>query len=333
MNRWLGTAVRLSAALSLCVCLLASAAAFAQAGPQGAPPAAQPAPKLLPGQTSPAVQFDAKRKAVEEAEIAAAKAAEARAEAARAAALKKPGAQWYRGNVITLNAAEPNAGFKATWRFERTEANDIRLTLDEQRKAGPQRGTVMIIGQKALLTRELTLARAGGLMPAVDGPTLLLNLTLRMLERAVPDGPQSVRRERTVSVKDGQSPISIETPSAKGVFLAPWQLTGKVARRGDDVEFDLLLVSRSRSDAKGTNNTVLRGSWRNEERMPPVLPDDVALQGWSLHAIVGVPKEVNRQQAIVYDAIPRQGFASLGDLRRAIELGWPGQPDTAFHKK
>jgi hypothetical protein len=251
----------------------------------------------------------------------------------REAAARKPGAAWYGGNLITLDAVEPKAGFKARWRFERTSGNDIRLVLDEQRKAGPQSGTVLIIGQKALLTRDLVLARQGGLMPAVDGPTLLLNLTLRVLERAVPDGPQSLRRERTVSVKDDAQPLSIETPSASGTFLPPWQLTGKVRRNGESVEFDLLLVSRSRTDPKGTNNTSLRGSWRNEAKTPPELPDDLALQGWSLHAITGVAKEVNRRQGIVHEAIPRQGFATLGELRKAIELGWPGQPDAVYHGK
>jgi len=251
----------------------------------------------------------------------------------RAAAAKKPGAAWYRGNYITLDASEPTAGFKSRWTFERTTGNDIRLVLDEQRKTGPQSGTVLIIGQKALLTRDLVLARKGALMPAVDGPTLLLNLTLRLLERGVPDGPQSVRRERVVNIKDERHALTIETPSAAGTFLPPWQLTGKVVRKGDAVEFDLLLVSRSRADAKATNNTALRGSWRADTRKPPELPDDLPLQDWSLHAIAGVAKEVNRRQGIVYDAIPRQGFATLGELRKAIELGWPGQPDTVYHGK
>jgi len=249
------------------------------------------------------------------------------------AAADKPGARWYRGNLVTLYAAEPAAGFKATWSFERTADNDIRLTLDEQRRSGPQRGTVMIIGQRALLTRDMTLVRPGTLMPAVDGPTLLLNLTLRLLERGVADGPQSVRQERTISLKDEKSPLNIDTPSAQGVFLAPWQLTGKVSRKGDAVEFDLLLVSRSRIDPKGTNNTVLRGIWRQEQRKPPLFADSMALDGWQLHAVTSVPREVNRRQSIVFDAIVREGFGTLGELRKAIELGWPARPDAAFHGK
>jgi len=251
--------------------------------------------------------------------------------AQRAAAAQKPGADWYRGNQITLDASEPTAGFKSRWTFERTSGNDIRLVLDEQRKTGPQSGTVLIIGQKALLTRDMVLARSGALMPAVDGPTLLLNLTLRLLERGVPGGPQSIRRERVVNVKDERQALTVDTPSASGIFLPPWQLTGKVVRKGDAVEFDLLLVSRSRVDAAATNNTVLRGRWRSDERKPLVLADDLALQDWSLHAIVGVPRDVKGKQVVVYEAIAREGFATLGQLRKAIEIGWPGQPDSAYH--
>ncbi|MCE2947881.1 MAG: hypothetical protein ACK515_06210 [bacterium] len=295
---------------ALAVPLLCSAAASAQGqGPSPARPANAPGTPAAPGASTAPTAAD------------------------RAAAAKKPGAAWYRGNYITLDASEPTAGFRSRWMFERTPGNDIRLVLDEQRKAGPQSGTVLIIGQKALLTRDMVLARKGALMPAVDGPTLLLNLTLRLLERGVPDGPQSVRRERSISVKDDVQALSIETPSAAGTFLPPWQLTGKVVRKGDAIEFDLLLVSRSRADAKASNNTALRGSWRSDERKPPELRDDMPLEGWALHAIAGVAKEVNRRQAIVYDALPRQGFATLGELRKAIELGWPAQPDTAYHGK
>jgi hypothetical protein len=298
------------AAAGVVAALLGSASAGAQ-GPASAPPAQSRPPAAAGGE----------------------RAAADRAAADRAAAAKKPGAAWYRGNFITLDASEPTAGFKSRWTFERTAGNDIRLVLDEQRKAGPQSGTVLIIGQKALLTRDMVLARKGALMPAVDGPTLLLNLTLRLLERGVPDGPQSVRREQAISVKDDVQALSIETPSAAGTFLPPWQLTGKVVRKGDAIEFDLLLVSRSRVDPNASNNTALRGSWRSDERKPPELPDAMPLEGWALHAIAGVAKEVNRRQGIVYDAIPRQGFATLGELRKAIEFGWPAQPDTAYHGK
>ena len=282
---------------------------------------------------SPPFLVDLERRAAEEAEPAQRKAAEAKAAAVRAEAMKKPGAQWYRGNMITLSASEPQAGFKAVWQFERTAGNDIRLTLDEMRKPGTQKGTVLIIGGKALVTRELKLVRPGTLMPAVDGPTLLLNLTLRMLERGVPEGPRSVGNQRRVSIKDDKTQIRIETPSATGTFLAPWQLTGTVSRKGEGIDFDLLLVSRSRSDAKATNNTVLRGSWRIEEKKPPVFADDMSLEGWSLYAIAGVQKEVNRQQSVVYDAVAREGFGTLGELRKAIELGWPGQADSVNQKK
>ncbi len=335
----LGAVVAATALSSATVFALGSQPPPASA-PAAPPPASAPAAagssvpgKLAPGQMTPMAPIDLQRRAEEEAELAAQQAAAAKAEAARAAAMKKPGAQWYRGNLVTLNASEPNAGFKAVWQFERSAGNDIRLTLDETRKVGPQRGTVLIIGQKALITHEMTLARVGSLMAAVDGPTLLLNLTLRMLERGVPDGPRSVGRERVISVKDVQNAIVVETPSAQGLFLQPWQLTGKVTRKGGAIDFDLLLVSRSRTDPKASNNTVLRGSWRNEEKTPPVFGDDLSLKGWMLYAISGVSKEVNRQPSIVHQAIPREGFATLGELRKAIELGWPGQPDAVYRKK
>jgi hypothetical protein len=329
---------RIAVLLLLCAPGLALALGSAPPpAPKNAPPdAAQPSQeprKLKPGEISSPTAVDPLRGTPEEAALKAEKAAAEKIAAEREAARKSPAALWYRGNVITLDAAEPKVGFKAQWRFERTADNDIRLVLDEQRKVGPQRGTMMIIGQQALLTRDLTLARPGSVLPAVDGPTLLLNLTLRMLERGVPEGPVAMRRERSVSLSEKTLPINIQTPSAQGLFLPPWQLTGKVTRKGDQFVFDLLLVSRSRTDANAAHNTVLRGSWKNEEKTPPVLPSEMALAGWDLYAITGASRAVGNQAQTVHQAVPRQNFATLGDLRKAMALGWPGLPDSTFHKK
>ena len=323
----------------LAVLLLAPALAFALgSAPPPARPAASAAPaaqpeeprKLKPGEISEPFAVDPMRGTPEARALAAEREAAEKIAAEREAARKAPAALWYRGNLVTLTASEPKAGFTARWKFERTAGNDIRIELDEQRKVGPQRGTVMIIGQQALLTRDLKLARAGAVLPAVDGPTLLLNLTLRMLERGVPEGPEAMRRERPVSVREKTLPINIQTPSAQGLFLPPWQLTGKVARKGESFEFDLLLVSRSRTDDAVSHNTVLRGTWRNEEKKPPVLPDELSLEGWELYAISGESSAATGKPTVSPKPVPRQNFATLGELRKAMATGWPGRPDASF---
>lgn len=332
----------LSATSLLLSAVLAAPVPAVAMGSRGGPPAApaQPTPsqpqpatpeRLEPGQIGRPYPVDPDARAAEQKRAAerSAQAEATQAEEARLKAIQKPAAHWYRGNRVLLEVEEPSAGIKARWQFERNAANDIRLVLDEQRKAGPQRGTVMVIGQKALLTRSLQLARPGSPLPAIDGPALLLNLTLRMLERAVPGGPQSVRAERAVKVTDSSVAIVVDTPTAQGLFLAPWSLTGKVRATPEAVAFDLSLRSRSRTDPDGVHVTTLRGTWRLDDRTPPAFGDDLSLEGWELHSIQPAPVDARRPSPPVWLAVPRPGFATLGELRQAIAAGWPDLPASA----
>lgn len=328
---------RVAATWVLCALAALPAAALAMGGRGGptapptspAPAPGQPLPgapeRLEPGQISRPYAVDPEARAAEEKRAAEerARAEATRAEDERRKVAQKPAAQWYRGNRVLLEVEEPSAGIKARWQFERNTANDIRLVLDEQRKAGPQRGTLMVIGQKALLTRSLQLARPGSPLPAIDGPALLLNLTLRMLERAVPGGPQSLRGERAVKIADSSVAIVVDTPTAQGLFLAPWTLTGKVRANADGVAFDLSLRSRSRTDPDGFHTTALRGTWRLDDVAAPAFGDDFPLEGWQLHSIQPAPVDARASAPPMWLAVPRAGFATLGELRRALASGWP----------
>ncbi|MFN7753533.1 MAG: hypothetical protein ACK5TE_14830 [Pseudomonadota bacterium] len=340
MTRPLRTAARFGLAGAFCALAISAAPAGAMGGRGGPPSApaqpapAQPAPaqalpaepeRLAPGQVGKPFMVDPEARAAEEKRAAEAKA---RAQAAlsedeRRKAVQKPAAQWYRGNRVLLEIEEPSAGIKARWQFERSTANDIRVVIDEQRKAGPQRGTLLLIGQKALLTRSLQLARPGSALPAIDGPALLLNLTLRMLERAVPGGPQSLRGERVVKVADPSVAIVVDTPTAQGLFLAPWTLTGKVRPTAEGVAFDFVLRSRSRTDPDGFHSTALRGTWQLDDRAPPAFGDDLSLEGWQLHSIQPAPGDARSPSPPLWLAVPRPGFQTLGELRQALGRGWP----------
>jgi len=328
--------VRAAARLLLLVAALLPATAMALGGRSGPPAAPPPQPvpgdalpsgpeRLAPGQVGRPYRVDPDAREAEErrAEDARARSESAVAEEQRRKAAASPAAQWYRGNRVLLEVEEPAAGIKARWQFERSTANDIRLVLDEQRKAGAQRGSIMLIGQRALLTRSLELARPGSPLPAIDGPALLLNLTLRLLERAVPGGPQSLRGERAVKIADSSVAIVVDTPTAQGLFLAPWTLTGKVRANADGVAFDLSLRSRSRTDPDGFHTTALRGTWRLDDVAAPAFGDDFPLEGWQLHSIQPAPVDARASAPPMWLAVPRPGFATLGELRRALASGWP----------
>ena len=68
----------------------------------------------------------------------------------------------------------------------------------------------------------------------------MMQLALRLLERAEPGGPSKIDKETPVEVTDAVHHITLDTGGAVGGFQAPWTINGVIAPAGQDQRrFDL----------------------------------------------------------------------------------------------
>ena len=131
---------------------------------------------------------------------------------------------WYAANRITLKMNDDALHYSASWNFDRGKKGDFKILLDENRAGEKRTGGILMIENQALLVKDLTLTEFQ-VLPAVDGPSLMLQLTLKLLKKAFPDGPQSISKDETIDLVSDDKTIAVSTPTSSAKF-AP-SLDGK----------------------------------------------------------------------------------------------------------
>jgi len=232
-----------------------------------------------------------------------------------AARAEQPGSDWARGNRLLLGVTQEQAGFSAQWRFQRSAHGDILLELEETRAGRPRTGTLLLVSDAVLLARDVALER-GRELDAFNGPLLMLQLALKLLERAAPGGPASIEGATAVDLVERERAIEVSGVGADGEFFAPWQVRGTLAP-GDDgrVAFELRFVSASRARDAAPYETRIAGIWHNVS--PPVqLPDTMALRGWRGYRIKPTVRPRGDINTVALGTSAAMGFSNLGDVRR-----------------
>src|SRR5690606_3501729 len=134
-------------------------------------------------------------------------------------------------------------GFSAQWRFQRSAIGDMLLELEETRAGQPRAGALILVGDSLLLARDVPLQR-GRELDAFNGPLLMLQLVLHLLERAAPAGPASVTKDTQLEVVERERPLKLSAVGADGEFYAPWSVKGRIGPGAKgQVRFELVFVS------------------------------------------------------------------------------------------
>jgi hypothetical protein len=178
-------------------------------------------------------------------------------------------------------------------------------------------GALILVGAGALAVKELR-PEQGRELDSINGPLLMLQLTLRLLERAIPGGPSSLARDTRVELNEQSTGIKVTGLGADGEFFAPWTLKGSVGPAGKgQVKFELDFVSTSRGKGRPPYETSIAGIWQNA--VPPVqLPDTYSLRGWRVYQLKPVVKPRGMINTLGLGASAPMAFGNLGDLRRSV---------------
>lgn len=176
------------------------------------------------------------------------------------------------------------------------------------------RGTIIVLGGRAMLMKDVQ-HESGYEIDALDGPVLMHQLVMTLLDQAFPNGPTSVGASVPIRIVQKERAIRISTPSAGGRLQAPWTLTGTARRAGDRIEYDLQFVFTAEQSTKSLGFT---GFW---EKAPaaPSLDDHMSLDGWIVYWLT--PMTSTSQQGTIFDygAKPTsEHWADLAALRKYI---------------
>jgi hypothetical protein len=228
---------------------------------------------------------------------------------------------WYMANRFDIVMTNELEHYTAHWTFESSERRDLSIAVDEQRGQEHQQGQLILVSGRGLIVKGLSLEE-GHELDVLDGPSLMYQLVVRLLERASPKGPLHVRRSRTVRILEQDMDIYVATTSAAGRFPVPWAVEGRVSRRAvDSVEYDLVFRPSPHDPARAQERPHFTGSWTKSETYAQ-FPDTMPLAGWKVY-ILG-PKEVEENGLVRLDfgaTAEKKTYATLGELRWVLGGG------------
>ena len=220
-----------------------------------------------------------------------------------------PETRWSDPSHVVLDVAFPGDGYHANWELFRCECGDL-LVHSELNVPGEAE-----VGETLMVLRRAVLSRGFGdlqeeLGASLDAPALMMQLALRLLERAEPGGPSKVTSELGVDQREEIMNIMLDTSTAAGGFQAPWSVKGRLTPDGDTRRrFDLEFTFSVRDDnGEQDVNMRLRGM-ADFAKTPFPVKGEEPLENWALTWRDGeeVPPGL------------MQGVNTLDDLRQLLK--------------
>jgi hypothetical protein len=194
----------------------------------------------------------------------------------------EPAARWADPSRVDLSVEFPGEGYHAHWKLFRCDCGDLLVRSELSAPGEVDKGETLLLQGRVVLSRGFG-EDEGELASSLDAPALMMQLALRLLERAAPGGPAGISAAVEVDLLDAINPILLESYSAVGGFQAPWSVKGVIApagaeRRRFDLRFEFSV---------GAGSTAQQGAMRLKGMADfsgggfP-LPGSGSLDGWTL---------------------------------------------------
>lgn len=239
-----------------------------------------------------------------------------------------PATLWYNAGHVELSVTSSAGEFTAAWQFDRADNGDIRIIKNEQRGANTNNGTLLSVCEdRALLFKDIVPATRRE-MRELDEPVLHLQLALRLLARALPQGPAAIGAEAAIDINEATTPLRVRKGSTmRRDFLVPWQVRGKVGRAAQDsIRFELAF-SHAPADSAGRRDELkLSGVWQQKSQAA-AFDNAFAIAEWRVYRVDTVVNFVGGNAELDPFVVPQpRRFQTLGELRSRIERVWVAGP-------
>jgi hypothetical protein len=140
----------------------------------------------------------------------------------------KEGTRWADPSRVDLDVEFPGEGYHANWELFRCACGDLLVRSELSAPDAVDKGETLLLQGRAVLSRGFG-EHQEELGSSLDAPALMMQLALRLLERAEPGGPAAIAGPVDVDVVDEINQIYLESYSAIGGFHAPWSVKGSIA--------------------------------------------------------------------------------------------------------
>ena len=189
--------------------------------------------------------------------------------------------RWADPSHVKLGIEFPGQGYHAQWELFRCDCGDLLVRSELNVPGDVEAGVSVLVGGRVVLSRGF--AGEPELGASLDAPALMMQLALRLLERAEPGGPSRVTEPREIDLVEESQAIMLQSYAASGGFQAPWSLRGRLSpedatRRKFDLQFEFTVGAGSAAE-RGTMR--FKGIADFAAKAFP-LEETARLEGWTL---------------------------------------------------
>lgn len=224
---------------------------------------------------------------------------------------------WSDPTEVRLVISGDTTGHPMEYLIELLSHGDARITAIDRSTSSDRWPVIVSVGGQVMLIQNVELEE-GYEIDAMDGPVLMLQLALTLLEKGIVNGPESLPTEGIVEVQkiEQAEPIGVSTTSAGGQFPAPWRVSGTANREPVD-RIAYSLVFWYSSAAKEIRVEIV-GHWQRTEPRPELDPT-MALSAWESYQIGPIERATPGGTIYDYGAYPKEFKArTLRELRLEI---------------
>jgi len=191
-----------------------------------------------------------------------------------------PETRWADPSSVRLDVEFPGNGYHATWDLFRCDCGDLLVRSELSVPGEVEKGETLLVEGRVILSRGFG-EQQEELGASLDAPALMMQLALRLLERASPAGPSAISASSDVDVEDEINPIHLDSGGAEGSFIAPWSVNGTILPVGDTQRrFDLQFRFSTGNPGEDLAGSMrLSGLAEYADTQFPLGPSS-ALEGW-----------------------------------------------------
>ena len=194
----------------------------------------------------------------------------------------RPETRWADPDQAQLHVEFPGDGYHANWDVWRCECGDLLVKSELAVPDEQVSGDLVLVSRRGVLSRGFGKYKAEA-AASLDAAALMLQLTLRLLERSEPGGPGKISQPTPVTVEDGINPILLDTGAAAGGFQAPWSVNGTISPgQGNRRNFDLTFEFSVRTATDVQEGSMRLAGWLDFSEIEFPLSPQESLQGWNL---------------------------------------------------
>lgn len=223
---------------------------------------------------------------------------------------------WQRTSKIITEVSAPKLQMEASYDVSIFENMDMVFKVSSKQAEEHNSYEIWVVEGRSLISKNDEL-KVGYEIDYIDAPALMYQLALALISLTPEEDPANVKNKQMYEIEHESLPIKTTTPSASGLFRAPWKASVSLERgESQEIKYEVSFVFSGNteydSEMAFTGEILQIG-----ELLPSPISDATEIASWYQYKLGPYSKEYEGGTIFDYGAQQYEGKAqTIGQLRK-----------------